>query len=155
VSEPPETRRDGLRAALWRSHENPRSGWSRVPLWPVFLYALYHRKPKLFAAGVGWALLNPVAFSPPTDDDAWMTRVVRAERWWTEVRGRELFDLDYPNVLNLANAVASLVAIWGALARRPRATVLGGAAAMAFKFWFVAELVARYDRRTDGDASPD
>jgi hypothetical protein len=54
-------------------------------------------------AALAWAVLNPVLFSPPETDEAWMTRVVLAERWWTEERGQGLISLSYPNVLNLLN----------------------------------------------------
>lgn len=131
--------------AFWRRHANPKSGWSRTLVLPALLYALYRRNWRLLAVVVAFAALNPLLFSPPEDDDAWMTRVVLAERWWTGER-REIFDLSYPNVLNVPVTAYAVVA---AYRRQPRRAAVAGAASMALKFWFVGALVRRYDARTN------
>lgn len=74
-----------------------------------------------------------------------MTRVVLAERWWTTETEQPVFDLSYPNVLNVLNIPAAGYAFVAAYRRRPRATVLAGAVSMALKLWYVAALVRRYD----------
>jgi len=140
-----------LPAEVWRRHENPKSGWSRVPLLPLYLYAVYHRDARLFVAALVWTVVNPVAFPPPERDDAWMTRAVRAERWWTETRGESLFGVAYPQVLNVVSVGATAVAVAAAVRQRPRTTTLAGAAATALKLRFVAALVSRYDRRDDAN----
>jgi hypothetical protein len=137
-----------LAGAFWRRHSNPKSGWSRTLTLPALLYALHRRNWRLAAAVVAFAALNPLLFAPPADDDAWMTRVVLAERWWTEER-RGVFDLSYPNVLNVLNVPATGYALLAAYRRRPLRAAAAGAASMALKFWFVGALVRRHDARVD------
>lgn len=79
-----------------------------------------------------------------------MTRVVLAERWWTEEEGREVLDRSYSNVVNLLNVPVTGYALVAACRRRPVRTALAGAASMALKFWYVGALVRRYDARTSG-----
>ena len=143
---------DDLVETFWRRHANPKSGWSRTLTLPAILYAIYRRNWRFLAAAIAFTLLNPLLFAPPANEDAWMTRVVLAERWWTEERNRGVFGLSYPGVLNVANVFAAVYAVLAASRRRPLRTALGGAASMALKFWFVAALVRRYDdRATPGD----
>jgi hypothetical protein len=53
--------------------------------------------------------------------------------------------------LNYLSVPATVLALYGAIRRRPRLTVVGGALTMVLKIWFVDELVGRYQdaRRTD------
>jgi hypothetical protein len=137
---------------FWRRHSDPKSGWSRAVLLPVLLFAVYHRKPRLAGAALLFAAVNPVLFSPPETDDAWMTRAVLAERWWTREREAGLFDLTHPNRLNLLNVPVSAYAFVAAYRRRPLRAGLAGAVSMGLKFRFVGALVRRYDaanRRED------
>lgn len=140
--------RDALAETFWRRHANPKSGWSRTLTLPVILYAVYHRDWRLLASALAFTVLNPVLFSPPETDEAWMTRVVLAERWWTEERRRGVLDVSYPNVLNVCNLPVFGYALLAAYRRQSVRAVVAGAASMALKFWFVGELVRRYDRRS-------
>ena len=138
---------DGLSETFWRRHANPKSGWSRTVTTPALLYAIYRRDPRLLVAVLAFAVLNPLLFSPPDTDEAWMTRVVLAERWWTEEEDRGLLDPSYPNVLNLLNVPTTGYALVAAYRRQPIRAALAGAASMALKFWYVGALVRRYDAR--------
>ena len=136
---------DDFEERFWRRHSNPKSGWSRTVLLPALLYAVYHRKPRLAGAALLFTVLNPVLFSPPESDDAWMTRVVLAERWWTRERKAGVFDLAHPNGLNLLNVPVTLYAFVAAYRRRPLRAAIAGAISMGLKFWYVGALVRRYD----------
>ena len=140
---------DPLEEQFWERHSNPKSGWSRTVLLPALLYAVYDRNWRLAAAAIVFTVVNPVLFSPPDDDSAWMTRVVLAERWWTRERRSRIFDGSYPNRLNLCNVPVSVYAFLAAYRRRPVRAAVAGAASMALKFWYVAELVRRYDEATE------
>ncbi|PSP39780.1 hypothetical protein BRC63_06730 [Halobacteriales archaeon QH_10_70_21] len=140
---------DPLEEQFWERHSNPKSGWSRTVLLPALLYAVYDRNWRLAAAAIVFTVVNPVLFSPPDDDSAWMTRVVLAERWWTRERRSRIFDGSYPNGLNLCNVPVSVYAFLAAYRRRPVRAAVAGAASMALKFWYVAELVRRYDEATE------
>ena len=135
--------RDELKAVFWERHTNPKSGWSRLLITPALLYAIYHRNPRLAAASIGYAVINPVLFSPPKETDAWMSRVVLAEQWWTQDHG--VIGLGYPNVLNVCNLGATAYAVVAAAGKQPVRTAGAGAASMLLKLWYVAALVRRYD----------
>ncbi|TKX75454.1 hypothetical protein EXE46_03130 [Halorubrum sp. GN11_10-6_MGM] len=136
---------DDFEARFWRRHSNPKSGWSRTVLLPALLYALYHRNWRLAGAALLFTVANPVLFAPPETDDAWMTRVVLAERWWTREEDAGLLDRGYPNGLNLLNVPVSLYAFVAAYRRRPVRAGVACVIAMGLKFWYVAALVRRYD----------
>ena len=103
---------------------------------PALLYAVVHRRWRLLAATVAFTLANPILFSPPDDADAWMTKVVLAER------GDELGALQS---LNVGNGLATLYAVYAAYRRDVGGATVAGALAMTLKFAFVAALVRRYD----------
>ncbi len=134
-----------LRDAFWERHSNPRSGWSRVLVLPALLYAVYRRDWRLAVAAVAFTVVNPVLFSPPADDDAWMTRVVLAERWWTEERGERVLAPSYPAILNLLNLPTTAYAFVAAYRGNPVRAALGGLGSILLKFWYVGALVRRYD----------
>jgi hypothetical protein len=131
---------------FWARHANPKSGWSRVASMPLLMACLYRRNWRGLALTLAFVLLNPVLFSPPKDDSAWMTRVVYGERLWTQ---SEHDHLGYPGILNLCNGVAAADAVYAAVKQRPAETALATALSMALKFWFVAEMVHLFDERVD------
>lgn len=143
---------DRFEERFWKRHSNPRSGWSRTILMPALLFVVYHRKWRLAGAALLFTLVNPVLFSAPENDDAWMTRVVLAERWWTREQAEGVFDHTYPNGLNLLNVPVSVYAFVAAYRRRPARAGIAGAVSMGLKFWYVGALVKRYDAAVAGRA---
>jgi hypothetical protein len=141
---------DEFSETFWNRHSNPKSGWSRTLVFPVFLYAVYQRRWRVAVAALVFTVANPVLFSPPADDRAWMTRVVLAERWWTTEHEQPVFALSYPNVLNVLNIPAAGYAFVAAYRQRPGHTMVAGVVSMALKLWFVAALVRRYDAEKTG-----
>lgn len=113
---------------------------------PALLYAVYRRDWRLLVAVVAFTAANPLLFPPPADQDAWMTRVVLAERWWTEA-GNGTIGLSYPNLCNTLNLPVFAYAFLAAWRRRPARAALAGTLSVALKLWFVAVLVQRYDER--------
>ncbi len=94
-----------------------------------------------------FAVLNPLLFAPPENDDAWMTRVVLTEQWWTDEMNRGVLSASYPNVLNLLNVPLSAYALVAAYRRQPYRAIVAGVLSMGLKFLFVGALVRRYDAR--------
>lgn len=143
--------RTRLEDAFWERHANPKSGWSRLLVSPLLVLACYRRDRRLLALALLVAVLNPVAFpraAPETD--TWMTRVVRAERWWLET-GHDTLGLGWPNVLNTLNLPTFAATLYLAYRRRPLPAVVGLALSMALKLCWVG-LIARRHRRS-GDAT--
>ncbi|WP_394348213.1 DUF6653 family protein [Salinadaptatus halalkaliphilus] len=76
-------------------HSNPKSVWTRIPVAPAVAYAIYRRSWRLLLLSILWGVVNPILFSPPKDEEAWMTRGVLAQQWW--VRGEGHGILGYPS----------------------------------------------------------
>ncbi|WP_372912124.1 DUF6653 family protein [Salinigranum sp.] len=134
--------RSRLQTRFWERHANPWSAGSRFLTMPALLYAVYTRDGRLLLATLGFAVVNPVAFPPPERTNSWLSRVVLAEREWLG-EGRGTMGLDYPNVLNLLNVPATLLALWAAWRQRPVATVGVCLVAMTLKVWWVDAIARR------------
>ncbi|UPV75390.1 hypothetical protein M0R89_04815 [Halorussus limi] len=130
-------------ADFWERHENPASGWSRVPTGPLLLYAVYARNWRLLGATAAFVALNPVLFPEPGPeaDASWMTRGVRGERLW--VQGA---DAGRAGLLNAVNVPVFLWAVYAAVRRRPAQTAVFTALTMALKLAFVDRMAKLYDR---------
>ncbi|WP_336000643.1 DUF6653 family protein [Halorientalis halophila] len=138
-----------LRAAVWERHANPKSGWSRLATLPLLMVAIYRRDRRLLVATLAFVAINPVLFSPPESDDAWMTRVVYGERLWLD-RGTWRHPIQ---LLNVANALLTLYALRAAVRRQPVRTTLATAGAMTAKLAFVAFVADYYDRHTEAETA--
>ncbi|NHN60297.1 MULTISPECIES: DUF6653 family protein [Halorussus] len=143
-------RRRLAEADFWDRHENPASGWTRVPTGPLLVYALYARNWKLLAATVAFVVVNPVLFPEPDpeSDEGWMTRGVRGERLWVEGA-----DAGRANLLNVVNAPVFLYALYSAVRRKPGRTAVFTALTMSLKLAFVNEMARLYDRETGRPAA--
>lgn len=134
---------------FWTRHSNPKSGWSRVPLGAVIVYAVYHRNWRVLGAALVWTVVNPFVFSPPETDEAWMTRGVLAEQWWIREQGNQTVGLDYPNICNTLGAIGFLYALYAAWRQSPKGATLGVVTSVGLKLWWARVLVNRYDHRTE------
>lgn len=130
---------------FWSRHSNPKSGWTRVPTGAVLVYAVYRRDWRLLFAGLLWAAVNPFLFSPSESDDAWMTRAVLAERWWTREEKNGTMGFTYPNVCNTISAISFLYALVAAWRRQPAGAALGTFLGSGLKLWWTSVLVRRFD----------
>ncbi|MEF8780767.1 MAG: DUF6653 family protein [Haloferacaceae archaeon] len=135
---------------FWARHSNPKSGWTRVPVGAVIVYAIYRRNWRLLGAALAWTAINPFLFPPPETEEAWMTRAVLAERWWVREEANRTVGLGYPNVCNTVAAFGFLFALYAAWRRSPEGATIGVVASVGLKLWWIRVLVERYDRRADG-----
>ncbi len=148
VSDSPSLR-SRLQDTFWERHANPWSAGTRFLTMPALLYAVYTRDRRLLFATLGFAVVNPVAFPPPETTQSWFSRIVLAEREWLG-EGNGTIDVRYPNVLNLLNVPATLLALWAAWKRNPVATVLSCVVAMALKVWWVDAIARRTEAGRTG-----
>ena len=135
---------------FWRCHSNPKSGWTRVPLGAVTVYAIYRRNWRLLGASFVWTVVNPLLYSTPHTEDAWMTRAVLAERWWIREQTNRTVGLAYPNICNTAASLGFVYAVYAAWRQAPKGATLGVVASVGLKLWWLRVLVTHYDIRTDG-----
>ena len=129
-----------LTDVFWARHANPKSGWSRVATLPLLVYAILHREWRLFALVLAFTAVNPLLFPPPKTDDAWMTTVVLAERYWRETEA----DVGVLSLLNVVNVPVTLYALYAAYRRNVGGATVATALSMTLKFAFVAGLVRRF-----------
>jgi hypothetical protein len=134
---------------FWARHSNPWSGWTRIPSGAVIVYAIYHRNWRLLGAALVWTAMNPVLFSSPETDDAWMTRAVLAERWWIREESNRTVGFDYPNICNTAGALGFIYALYAAWRQSPKGAALGVVASIGLKLWWLRLLIRQYDQRRD------
>lgn len=72
--------------AAWARHANPWSFWTRVPILPLLVLAVWSRTWIgwwcLLPIGlvVAWTFINPRAFGPPERTDDWTSKGVMGER---------------------------------------------------------------------------
>jgi len=130
---------------VWERHSNQKSGWSRVLVLPVLLYAVSDRNWKLGMAAVAFTLVNPVLFSPPEDTDAWMTRVVLAEEWWVEEQRAARLGTHVSEPSQPSQHPFDGIRVRFRLPEKPVRAALSGMGSMILKFWYVGSLVRRYD----------
>lgn len=130
---------------VWDSHSNPKSGWSRLFSWPVFVIALYFRKWRVMGFTALFMLLNPVLFSAPTEEsDNWMYQVVRAEERWAD-DGNRLVGLGYPQVLNTLSIPTMLYGLYSAYKRKPISTIFFTILSQGFNQWCMKEIIEHYE----------
>lgn len=139
-AEHPRTLGRRVRDAFWARHASPWSAGTRILASPALTYAIYRRKRRLLAAVLVFLAVNPVLFPRPARTDNWLSRGVMAERAWIR-GGNGTIGRDYPNVLNLLSIPAWLLALAAAARRRPVATVLATATAMALKLSWIDAII--------------
>jgi len=131
----------------------PEERADRVPSGAVIVFAIYHRNWRLLWAAIVWTAVDPLLFSPPETEDAWMTRAVLAERWWIREGTNRTVGLGSPNVCNTAGALGFVYALYAAWRGSPKGATIGVVASVGPKLWWLRVLVERYDRRTGDGAS--
>lgn len=145
--------RGRLEATFWERHANPWSAGTRILVYPVFMYAIYRRDAKLFAATLAFIAVNPVIFPRPVRTDNYLSRIVLAERQWLD-EGNGTMGLDYPNVLNVVNVPVTFFAFASAIRRKPVATLVGTLGVMVVKLWWTDAIIRETGVTGEGPEIP-
>ncbi|MGF1501143.1 MAG: DUF6653 family protein [Paracoccaceae bacterium] len=143
----------GLDDAAWARHANPWSGWTRLPIAPLLILAIWSRiwigawclVP--VALLLLWTAINPYAFPAPRDTTSWMSRAVFGERVFL-ARDRRPIPAQHrawANGLTLAALPGVALCIWGVAALEPWPALFGLTVAMAAKLWFLDRMVWLYE----------
>lgn len=140
---PDTTDRDLVTTAFWEPHASPRSVWPLVAAYPLLLFAVYRRDPRLLGGTLLGVVANLLLVSPPETDEAWATRVVLGERVWLD-RG---LDSESGTLGLLAVGGAVHLATMRAALRQDRLrTLVGGVASMLLMLVLFDRMVRLYER---------
>lgn len=130
---------------VWARHSNPKSGWSRLLSWPVFVVALYYRKWWLMALTTLFVAVNPILFREPVEEsDDWMYKVVRAEERWTN-DGHRLLGLGYPQILNTLSVPAMVYGLYAAYKRKPVSAAMFTLASQVLNQYCMKVIIGHYE----------
>jgi hypothetical protein len=105
---------------LWAGHATPATVYAYPAAYVTLVLAVYRREPRVLCSVLALVAAGPLLADPPTDDDAWGTRVVLGERVLLARGGNSPFAL----VLAACFAPVPLLTLRAALARRPVRTAL-------------------------------
>ncbi|MFB6347365.1 MAG: DUF6653 family protein [bacterium] len=137
----------------WKRHANPLSVWTRMPIYPALILAVWSRRwigwwsllPITLV--VVWTWLNPRIFSPPDSTDNWASKAVLGEKIWLEL---DAYPEDghwfLPTALNVIYLGGVLLLAWGLYVFRIWSTVFGATISFLAKLWFVDRMVWLYER---------
>lgn len=133
----------------WKRHANPWRGWTRVPILPLLVLAVWSRVWLEWwclvpiTALLLWMGGNPRVFAPPESTDAWMSKGVLGERVWLN-REDVLVPAHHetvPTVLSVISAIGVLFIIWGLVVLAAWPAVLGTVVALVGTLWVVDRMV--------------
>ncbi|WP_254765910.1 DUF6653 family protein [Salinilacihabitans rarus] len=147
------TTRESLAERFRARHANPWSGYTRSPLGPAPLFALYRRGRRLVGSILPYVAIDPVLVPEPETTDAWISRSVLGEKRRL-AGGHGVFEATGPGTLTRPNAVAYCYGPSGADERSPRATGIGATLAPTGKPPYPRRMVNYYDERSKGLGEP-
>ena len=128
----------------WRRHANPWSVWTRVPVLPLLILAIWSRTwlgwwalvP--IGAVIAWTWFNPRIFPKPRSTHNWASKGVFGERVWLNRRNIPVpvHHLTIPNLLSGASAIGLVFLIWGLWQLQLWPTLAGLIIVLGGKLWF-------------------
>ena len=143
----------GLEGDTWQRHANPWSVYTRIPIPPLLVGAIWTRawigRWSLLPVGVvcAWTAINPRAFPPPRSLDHWASRAVLGETSWAKRKEVPVPPRHRaaPNVLGAISAMGVPFVVRGLVVRDGWMVVFGLAVQMAGKVWFLDRMAILYD----------
>ena len=157
----------GLRGDVWQRHANPWSVYTRIPIPPLLVAAIWTRSwigwRSLVPVGLvcAWTAINPRAFPPPSSLDHWASRGVLGETDWAKRKEAPVPPRHRvaPNVLSAVSAAGVPFIVRGLVVRNGWMVLFGLAVQMAGKVWFIDRMALLHDDVTpagtaDGTPSP-
>jgi hypothetical protein len=147
----------GLEGEAWQRHANPWSVYTRIPIPPLLVGAIWTRKwigwRSLVPVGLvcAWAVINPRAFPPPRSLDRWASRGVLGETYWANRKEVPVPPRHRvaPQVLGAVSALGVPFVARGLVVKNGWMVLFGLAVQEAGKIWFIDRMALLYD-----DVSP-
>jgi hypothetical protein len=149
----------GLEGDEWLRHANPKSVYSRFPLLPLIIIAVWSRVwiGIYFLIPLGltilWTILNPRLFDEPDSFNSWASKGVLGERIWKD---REQYGISrefalLTHALNATQVVGMLPFLWGLYTLDFWMTMTGFAVAFLCKAWFFDRMAWLFDDMRERD----
>ncbi|MEM9010797.1 MAG: DUF6653 family protein [Pseudomonadota bacterium] len=145
---------------VWERHANPWSAWTRLPIGPLLILAIWARDwigawcllP--IGALLVWTWLNPRAFPPPASTRSWASRAVMGERVWL-ARGEVAIPRHHAvwaGLLSVLPVLGLPPLVWGRWQLEIWPTLLGAVLLIGPKLWFLDRMVWLFDDMADHPA---
>jgi hypothetical protein len=143
----------GLEGAAWQRHANPWSVYTRIPIPPLLVGAIWTRswlgRRSLAPVAVvcAWTAVNPRVFPPPRSLDHWASKAVLGETYWAKRKEVPVPPRHRvaPNVLGVISALGVPFVARGLVVRNGWMALFGLAVQMAGKVWFLDRMAVLYD----------
>ena len=145
--------------ATWKRHANPWSVWTRMPILPLLVLAIWSRVwlgwwclgP--IALLCLWTYLNPRAFSEPSSTDNWASKATFGERVWLNRKTVPIpgHHARFAQRLNAVAALGMIPLVYGLVFYEPFVTLLGLSLVIMGKLWFLDRMVWLYQDMKDSD----
>jgi hypothetical protein len=143
----------GLEGDSWQRHANPWSVWTRIPIPPLLVAAVWSRSRigwwSLAPVGLvcAWTAVNPRAFPPPASLDHWASRAVLGETVWAKRKEVPVPPRHRvaPDVLGAVSVAGVPFVARGLVVRDGWMVLFGLAVQMAGKIWFLDRMAILYD----------
>ena len=143
----------GLEGDAWQRHANPLSVYTRIPIPPLLVAAIWSRTRigwrSLGPVGLvcAWTAINPRAFPPPRSLDHWASKGVLGETYWTKRKEVPVPPRHRvaPNVLGAVSALGVPFIARGLVVQDGWMALFGLAVQMAGKIWFIDRMAILYD----------
>ena len=143
----------------WRRHANPWSVFTRTSALPLIVLAVWSRvwlgwwSIPFIALSILWTWLNPRIFRQPKTTNHWASKGVFGERVWLNRKNVPVPEhhRNFPNILSVVSAVATLFVVWGGIMLDLWPTIFGIVVAILSKYWFLDRMVWLYEDMKDAD----
>ena len=143
----------GLQGDAWQRHANPLSVYTRIPIPPLLVAAIWSRSRigrwSLVPVGLvcAWTAVNPRAFPPPRSLDHWASKSVLGETIWAKRKEVPVPPRHRvaPDVLGAVSALGVPFVARGLVVRNGWMVLFGLTVQMAGKMWFLDRMALLYD----------
>lgn len=142
---------------IWLRHANPWSVWTRLPVLPFLILAIWSRtwvggwSLVMIAAALAWTWFNPRIFPKPRSTDHWASKAVFGERVWLNRRNIPVPEHHrlMPNLLKGVSFMGLPFLVWGLWQLKIWPTLVGLILMLGAKLWFVDRMVWIYEDMKD------
>lgn len=131
-----------MKPQTWKRHSNPWSGWTRFLIIFVLAPALWQKAWVLIVSLIVYTIINPILFSPPSHNKAWMSRAVLGEQLYLKSKKNQ----NKLKITGTIGGIVFLVFIYSAYSQLLWPTIVLLVGIVGYKMWFLQQMVELYDK---------